>query len=125
MGYLLCIEHGSKSDKLPSDDRNGLQNQVVEVDLDDHVLDALHGDLEEVRVGSVGEVDVDFLLAVAVEVAELIGEELASSVEIIVRSLEIGEVVFNRTDFELLLEEVDFVEKEDDRGTLEPGSVDD
>ncbi len=92
--------------------------------MNDHVLNTLHSNLQKVGVGGVGEVDVNFLLAVAVQVAELIGKELAGGIEVIVRSLEVREVVPNRTQFELLLEEVDFVEEEDDRGALEPRGVD-
>lgn len=93
------------------DQHSCLQDQIVQVDLDDHVLNALHRDLEKIGVGSVGEVNVDLLLAVAVEVAELIGKEPASGIEVVVRSLEVREVVSNRAYFELLLEKVDFVEK--------------
>lgn len=84
----------------------------------------MHSNLEKVGVGGVGKMGVNLLLAVAVQVAEFIGEELAGGIEVIVRSLEVREVVPNRTQFELLFEEVDFVEEEDDRGTLEPRGVD-
>ena len=69
--------------------------------------------------------NVDLLLAIAVEVAEFVGKELASSVEVVIRSLVVREVILNRAYFELLFEEVDFVEEKDDGGSLEPRGVDD
>lgn len=59
--------------------------------------------------------DVNLFLAVAVKVAELIGEELACGIKVVIRSLEVREVVLDRAYFKLLFKKVDFVEKKDDR----------
>jgi len=110
---------------ISDDSHNHLQNEIVEVVLNYHVLHALHRNLQQIGVRCVGEMNVDFLVPVAVKITELLGEELGSCGEIFVGTLVVGEVVFHWALLEFLLEQVDLIEKEDNRAMFEPRYVDD
>lgn len=97
-----------------------LEYEDVEVGLDDRVLDTLHRDLQQIRVGCVGEVHVYLSPFGTVEPSEFVGKVLRCRTVVIVGSCVIGEVIFDRLARQLLLEEIDLVEKEDDRRLLEP-----
>ena len=58
------------------------ENERVEIPLHDHVLHRLHGDLEQVRVGRVGVVDVDFFLGLPYQIPELVREEFLTRFDV-------------------------------------------
>lgn len=105
---------------------DGSQHELVEVALDDHVLNGIHGDLEQVGVGGVCEVAVDLLLRVAVQGAELVEEVLGGGFGVGGVADEVGEAVLgDGVVFDLGLEEIHLVEEEDQGRAREPLRVGD
>jgi len=91
-----------------------LQDKLLEIPLDDHILHGTHCDLEEVGIGGVGEVSVYLLLRVTVQRSELVHEVLAGLLPVVWRSMIIGKPVrCDRALRQLLLEQIHFVEEED------------
>ncbi len=90
------------------------QHELMQIRLNNHILHAGHGDLEQIRVGGIGEVGVDFLLAVAIQTPKFLIEELRGRFLIrgIVRVF--GEISWDGTAGQLILEQIDLVEKQDD-----------
>jgi hypothetical protein len=103
------------------------QHQLVQIPLHNHVLDTLHRLVQQVGVGSVGEVHVCLLARVAHEVLEFARKEVLSGVDVLVGSVVVREVFPNgrlATD-DLLAEQIDLVEEEDEGGLLEVLAVGD
>lgn len=73
-------------------------------------------------VGSAGEVRVDLLLFGLVQGNETV-EDIVASRGVVGTTLVIREVVLHRANRELLLETIDLVEEENDRGLDEPPGV--
>lgn len=73
-------------------------------------------------VSSAGEVRVDLLLFGLVQGNESV-EDVVASRRVVGTALVIGEVVLHRANGELLLEAIDLVEEENDRGLDEPPGV--
>lgn len=96
----------------------------MQILLDDHVLDRLHGRHEEVRIGGIRVVDVNFAIGYSVDTAEPISEIPRRRVDICRRPGEVWKVVCDWRDGEFPLEEIDLVEEEDDGFAFEPFSVD-
>jgi hypothetical protein len=99
----------------------------VQVSLHNHVLHALHGFVEQVRVGGIGEVHVGLLAGVAHQVLEFAREELLASVDVFVGASIVWEVFANGrlAADDLFAEEIDLVEEKDKRGLLEVFAVGD
>lgn len=93
----------------------------MQVPLHNHVLHALHGFVEQVGVGCVGEVDVGLFARVAHEVLEFAREEFLTGVDVLVAAREVREVFANRrlAAHDLLAEEIDLVEEQDESGLFE------
>ena len=68
-----------------------LHNQPVKVVLYNGILHALHRDLEQIRVCSVGEMHIDFAAGRTIEASKLGYEVLGSSFVIVVSAGIIGE----------------------------------
>ena len=93
----------------------------MQVPLHNHVLHALHGFVEQIGVGRVGEVDVGLLARVAHEVLEFAREEFLAGVDVLVAAREVREVFANGrlAAHDLLAEKVDLVEEQNERRLLE------
>lgn len=104
--------------------RGYLQDKLVQVSLDDHVLYGLHGDLEQVGVGGIGEVAVNLLMWVAVECSELVHEVLAGGLPVRWVALKVWEAVLGDwVVCDLLFEEIHLVKEENEGGVGEPLGV--
>lgn len=91
-----------------------LQYVAVEVVLDDGVLHALHGNLQEICVRSISIVHVDFPIRCSIEPSKLICEILRPCIDILGGSRVIGKEVTNGLLDQLRLEQIDLIEEEDD-----------
>lgn len=103
----------------------GLQYEGVKVALDNHVLNGCHGDLEQVGVGRVCVVNVDFLLGLTDKVAELVGEKLLAGIKIGSAARVVGErlVDWAHATGNLLGKQVNLVKEEDKRSLLKVSRV--
>lgn len=98
-----------------------LEYELIKIALDDHILHRGHGDLEQVGVGGIGEVAVDFLLWVAVQGAELVHEVLGYLLPVCRVANEICEaVLLHGGVWKLLLEQIHLVEEKNQRRPGEP-----
>ena len=90
------------------------QNECVEVALDNHVLDRCHCFLQQIRVRRVCVVDVDFLLRLPYEVAELVCKELHTGLDVGGLPVVVWEYLADwaHASCYLFPEEIDFVEEE-------------
>lgn len=97
----------------------------MQVSLHNHVLHALHGLVEQVGVGGVGEVHVGLLARVAHQVLEFACEELLAGIDVLVCAGVIREVLANRrlAAEDLLAEKIDLVEEKNKCGLLEVFAV--
>lgn len=69
------------------------QDQLLEVPLYNHVLDGCHSDLQQVGVGCVRKVSVNFLLGVPVQRLKFVHEVLACLLVVVGRATVVGEAV--------------------------------
>jgi hypothetical protein len=100
---------------VPSAGWGVLQDQLVEVTLDNHVLYGAHGDFEEIGIGCVGEVPVNLLVGVAVQGAELVHEEFARAFPVGGVAVIVGEAMLaDRAVGKLGFKEIHFIEEEDE-----------
>lgn len=107
-------------------DREGLQHELVQIPLNNHILHTLHRNLQQVGVRCVGEVAIDLLVWVAVEGAELVHEVLAGRLPVAWVALEIWETVLGDwVSADLLLEKIHLVEEENEGRVGEPLRVSD
>jgi len=67
----------------------------VKVPLHDHILDTLHGLVQQVGICGIGVVDVNFPVLAPDEVPELVGKELGSSLDILLGSFVVGKKIDN------------------------------
>ena len=80
--------------------------------MDDHVLYGSHRDFEEIGVGCVREVAIDFSCGVAVQGGELVHEVLARLLPAGCVALEVGEAEFGDGALcDLCLEQINLVEE--------------
>lgn len=100
-----------------------LQYEAVQILLDDHVLNGVHGGFEEGGIGSVGVVDVDLPLGDTGDASETVGEVGCSGVIIVLGAVVIGEVFRNGGDGKFFFEKIDLVQEENDWLSLEPFAV--
>ncbi len=91
-----------------------LKYQDVKVALNDRILHALHRDLQQIGVGCIGEVYVDFSVLRSVETPEPVGEVLRRRVIVIVTPGVVREEFLDRLVRELLLEKINLVQEQDD-----------
>lgn len=85
-------------------------------------VDGGHDEADLGGVGGAGEVGVDLLLLGLVQRDEAVEDVIASG-SVVGATLIVGEVVLHGADGQLLLEAVDLVEEENDRGLNEPARV--
>ncbi len=104
----------SVSRKLSGEKRGTLQDQCVKIALDDGILHARHGKLEEVRVGCIRKMYIDLAIYGSIETLEFVGEVVCCGLEIVGCSGVVGEVVADWFLGDLLFEEIGLVEEEDD-----------
>jgi len=71
------------------------QYELVEVSLHNHVLDTLHGLVQQVGVRGIGIVDIDFSVLAPDEILEPFRKELGSGLGILLRSGVIREEIDN------------------------------
>ena len=101
-----------------------LQDKLLQVPLDDHILYGTHCDLEQVCICGIREMAVDLLFRVAVERAKLVHEVLAGLHPVIRGAVVVGEaVVGDRALCQLLLEQIHLVEEKNERRFGEPMRV--
>ena len=85
-------------------DLDDSQYQLLQVALDYHILHRAHRDLQEVRIGGIREMPVNFLLWVAVQCPKLVHEVFAGLLPVIRRALVVNEAVRRyRADCDLFL----------------------
>lgn len=87
-----------------------------------HTVDSGHNEADLGGVGGTGEVGVDLLLLGLVQRHEAV-ENVVTGGSVVGTTLVVGEVVLHGADGQLLLEAVDLVEEENDRGLDEPAGV--
>lgn len=92
----------------------------MEVFLDDHVLDGVHGRLQQGRIRGIGVVDIDLAIWHPVDAAESVREVSGSRVQISIGAAVVWKVLRYRGDGEFPLEKVDFIEEKDDWLAFEP-----
>lgn len=97
--------------------RGCLQDEGVEVALDNHVLNRLHCDLEQVGVGRVGVVHVDFLLGLPDEIPEFVRKELLPGFDVGRFAVVVWEdlVYGTHTARDLFPKKIDLVQEENQR----------
>lgn len=98
------------------------QTAETEVLLDDDIVHCCHHESNLGGISSAGEVRVDLLLLGLVQGNESV-EDVVASRGVVGTALVIREVVLHRANGELLLEAIDLVEEENDRGLDEPPGV--
>lgn len=77
--------------------------------MNDRILYALHRDLQQIGVGGIGEMYVDFSVFGPVETPEPVGEILRRGVVVIIAPGVVREVILDRLVCELLLEKINLV----------------
>ena len=91
-----------------------LQDELIQIPLNNHILDTLHCNLEQIRIRRIREMSVDFLMWVSVQRTELVHEVFRSGFPVRWVALEVWETVLGyRVVGYLLFEEIHFVEEED------------
>ena len=97
----------------------------MQVPLHDHVLYTLHGFVEQVGVGRVGEVNIGLLARVTHKVLEFAREEFLASIDVLVSARVVREVFANGrlAAGDLLAEKIDLVEEKDERRLLKVFAV--
>lgn len=85
-------------------------------------IDCSHDEPDLGRIRGAGEVSIDLLLLCLVQRDESVEDVVASGC-VVGTTLIVGEVVLHRANGELLLEAVDLVQEENDRGLDEPSGV--
>lgn len=89
--------------------------------MDDHVLNRSHRDFEEIGVGCVCEMAIDFSVGAAVQGGKLVHEVLARLLPAGCVALEVGKAEFGDGALrDLCLEQINLVEEQNERGVLEP-----
>lgn len=93
----------------------------MQVALDNHILYALHGLVQEVRVRRVCEVNVSVLVRVPHKIPELASEKLLTRLNVSFAASVVGEVFsYGRSPREnLLSEQINLVKEEDEGGLFE------
>jgi hypothetical protein len=109
-------------EKLSSD--GVLQDEVVQVLLNDHVLHALHRRFQECCVGCVREVNVDFSIGDSVDTAEPISKVLGCRIVVRISAVVVGEMRRDGRYAKFVSEKIDLVEEEDDGLPFEPFTID-
>lgn len=109
-----------KGRKIDSSSYSRSQDELMKVRLDNHILHAVHSDLQEVCVCRVGGMRIDFLARVPIQAAELLVEKPARGLQVRWIAGVFGEVLGDRVRGELIPEQVDLIEKEDDGRSQEP-----
>lgn len=92
----------------------------MEVFLDDHILDGVHGRLQQGRIGGIRVVDVDLAIWHPVDAAESVRKVSGGRVQVGIGAAVIWKMLRYRGDGQFVLEEVDFIEEEDDGLAFEP-----
>ena len=83
-------------------------------------MDAFHRDLQKIRIGSIGVVDVNFAIWRAVEPSELLRKVCLGCLNVLVSTAVVGELVPDWLVNELFLEEIHLVEEKDNGRLAEP-----
>lgn len=91
--------------------------------LNDNVVDRRQDKLDLRCVCRAREVYVDLLLRILIEGLETMAEVLAAALQIAWHAVKVGEVVDDVGVSNLGLEEIDFVEEEDDGGAHKPSRI--
>lgn len=95
----------------------------MEVLLDDHILDRVHGCFQQSRVRSVCVMNVDFTFRHPVDAAEAIGEIFGGRFEIRTGTSVVREMFGDRRHSQFPLKKVHLIEEQDDGLLLEPFTV--
>jgi hypothetical protein len=104
-----------------------LQNEGVEIALDDHVLDRCHGLLEQICVGRVCVVHIYLFLRLSYQVAELVGKEVHTGLDIVGLSCVVWKDLADwaHATGNLFSEEINLVEEQDESRLLKVFGVGD
>jgi hypothetical protein len=85
-------------------------------------VDCSHDESDLGSVSGTGEMGVDLLGLVLVQADESVQDVVAGQC-VIITTFVVGEVVLHWTDWELLLEAIDLVQEENDRGLDKPSGI--
>lgn len=88
--------------------------------MDDGILDALHRDLKQVGISSIGIMHIYLPSFGPIQPAELGGKVFSCRVVVARWALIIGEVFGDRLLGQFVFKEINLVEEQDDRRALEP-----
>lgn len=97
---------------------------LLQVELQDGVFDGGEDEADVLGVGGAGEVRVDDLVAVRVQVDKHLQDELPGRLSIPLWTVILREVVYQMRVHDLLLQQVLLVEEQDYGRVLEPGVSD-
>lgn len=87
-----------------------LQDELIQIPLNDHILDTLHCDFEQIRIRRVREMSVDFLMWVSVQRTEFVHEVFRSGLPVRWVALEVWKTVLGyRVVGYLLFKKIHFV----------------
>lgn len=96
----------------------------MKISLYDHILHGAHCDLEEIGIGGVCEMAINFASRASVQSNKLVHEIFRGLLRACSISLEIGETKLgNRVVTNLCFKQVDLVQEENQRGVFKPMRV--
>lgn len=96
----------------------------MEVLLDDHILDRIHGRPQQCGVCGVSVMNVDLAIWDSVDAAETVREVPRGSIKVCARACVVREMLGDIGDSKFPFEEIDLVEEENDGFPLKPFAVD-
>lgn len=77
----------------PASNKKTLENQLLQITLNNHVLDGAHSNGEQVRVRGICKVAINFTVGISAQRAKFVEEVLAGGSIIILRPMVVGEAV--------------------------------
>jgi len=124
---MICSRkrEGKGSEKERKKKEQLLQETAIsEVRLDDDIADSGHDELDLACVRGTGEVGIDLLGLGPVQAHETI-QDVLGGLFIIIATIIVAKVLAHRRHGQLLLETINLVQEEDDRGFYKPARVTD
>lgn len=96
----------------------------MEILLNNHVLYRIHCCLQQRRIGSIRVMDIDLTIGNPVDAPEPVCKVSGCRIEVRVGAIVVREMVGDRRNMQLSLEQIDLVQEQDDRFALEPLAID-